>query len=79
MIDKQAIREFLSALVNKDIPIGDDDSLLVSRLIDSLKITELVVFLEDRYGIVFDADDLTPENFDSLNAIARILEQKGVQ
>ena len=78
MIDKQTIRNFLNESANKAINVGDGDSLLASRLIDSLKFAELIVFLESQYNVSFDADDLTPDNFDTLNAIAGLLERKGV-
>ena len=78
MIEKQVIRNFLRTLVNKDIQIGDDDSLVVARLIDSLNIAELIVFLENQYTVTFDTDELIPDNLDSINAIFRLLEQKGV-
>jgi len=78
MIDKQTIRNFLTESANNGINIGDDDSLLASRLIDSLKFAELIVFLESQYNVSFDADDLTPDNFDTLNAIASLLERKDV-
>lgn len=77
MSDKQAIRDFLTSLSQKSTPVGDDDSLMASRLLDSLKVAELIVFLEDTFKVTLDDDDLTPENLDSLNAIVRLVEQKG--
>jgi acyl carrier protein len=78
MIDKQVIRDFLTTLANKEIRIGDDDSLLATRLLDSLKVVELVVFLESHYQVTFESDELTPDNLDTVNAIASLLERKGV-
>ena len=78
MIDKQTIRSFLNESANKAINVGDGDSLLASRLIDSLKFAELIVFLEGNYKVSFDADDLSPENFDTINAIVGLLERRGV-
>jgi acyl carrier protein len=78
MLDKQVIRDFLTTLAKKDSRIGDDDSLLATKMLDSLAVAELVVFLEDRYKVNFDNDDLTPENLDSINAIASFLERKGI-
>ena len=77
-MDKQVIRDFLKTLTGKDTQIGDDDSLLSSKLIDSLGVAELIVFLESQYEVTFDDDDLTPDNLDSINAIASFLERKGV-
>jgi acyl carrier protein len=78
MIDKQVIRDFLAELADKEIRIGDDDSLLATRLLDSLKVVELVAFLEDRYQVNFDSDELIPDNLDTINAIASLLERKDV-
>ncbi len=78
MIEKQVIRDFLATLANKEIHIGDEDSLLATRLLDSLKVMELIVFLEDHYQITFDDDDLTPDNLDTINAIVNLLEMKGI-
>jgi acyl carrier protein len=78
MIDKPSLRTFLTTLVGKDIAFGDDDSLLAAQLIDSLKVAQLIAHLEATYAVSFDGDDLTPENLDSLNAIAAFLERKGV-
>jgi acyl carrier protein len=79
MIEKQVIREFLVTLAHKDIPIEDDESLLATRLLDSLKIAELIVFLESHFQVNFKEDDLTPDNLDTINAIVSLLERKGVQ
>jgi acyl carrier protein len=79
MNEKKGVREFLTTLVGKDIPFADDDSLLATQLIDSLKVAELIVFLEGTYNVTFDGDDLTPENLDTVNAITSFLERKGVE
>jgi acyl carrier protein len=78
MIEKQVIRDFLTTLTNKDMPIGDDDSLLAAKLIDSLGVAQLVVFLEEHYQVTFDSDELTPDNLDSINAIIGFLDRNGI-
>lgn len=55
---------------------GDEDSLLESGLIDSLGILELVEYLEDKFGIELQDDDLSPENFDSIAALTRFVATK---
>lgn len=78
MIEKQVIQDFLTDLANRKSPIGDDDSLLATKVLDSLGIAELVVFLEDHYDVVFDSDELIPDNLDTINAIVGFLYRKGV-
>lgn len=77
MSAKQTIRDFLSTLTQREIQIGDDDSLLATKLLDSLKVIELIVFLESHFNLEFDSDDLTPDNLDTINALIGLLESKG--
>lgn len=49
--------------------LAPDDDLLASGLIDSLGVTQLVAFLEERYGIVVSDRDLVPSNFQNLARI----------
>jgi acyl carrier protein len=76
MIEKQEIRNYLTAVVGKDVSFEDDDSLIVAQLIDSLKVAELIVYLESTYQISFDPDDLNPDNLDTINSIAKFLERR---
>ncbi|HSK41338.1 MAG TPA: acyl carrier protein [Arenibaculum sp.] len=48
-------------------------SLIGSGVIDSLAVLDLIGFLEERFGISFEPDDLTGENFDSIATIARLV------
>lgn len=57
--------------------IGPDDDLLATEVLDSQATLELVAFLEERFGVEVDDDDLVPENFKSVNAIAAFAERKG--
>jgi acyl carrier protein len=55
---------------------SDDMSFLENGVLDSLGFVRLVVYLEERYGIVIDRKVLTRENFDSLGKIVRHVEQR---
>ena len=56
--------------------VSDDHPLLDSGMIDSMGIYELVSKLEESCGISIGDDELVPENFNSINAIAALVEQK---
>ena len=50
---------------------ADDTSLLAEGIVDETGVLELVLFVEETYGIQVADDDLTtPEHFDSVNSIA---------
>ncbi|MBI1929185.1 acyl carrier protein [Candidatus Poribacteria bacterium] len=73
---KKVIRDFLGELDGRIIKVEDDQSLLEEGIIDSLKMVELLSFIEGRYGVFVDDDELIPENFETLNAMVNFLEQK---
>lgn len=56
--------------------LSDEDSLLDSGAIDSLGILDVVAFLEQEFGISVEDDDLNPENFDNVSALARLVESR---
>ena len=55
---------------------GDDDPLLDSGVVDSLGILEIVGFLGEEFGIEVSDEELTPENFASVNALAAYAGRK---
>jgi acyl carrier protein len=56
--------------------LGSEDSFLEKGLIDSTGVLEVVMFLEERFGIKVQDDELVPENLDSVGRIARFVERK---
>jgi acyl carrier protein len=59
-----------------DTVVGGDTSFLESGLIDSTGVLELVAFLEEKFGIKVEDEDLIPANLDSVNALTRFVEVK---
>jgi acyl carrier protein len=56
--------------------LRDTDSFLERGLIDSTGILEVVMFLEQRYGIKVTDDELVPDNLDSISRIAAFVARK---
>lgn len=56
--------------------VKDSDELLESGIVDSLGILDLVAFLESEFSLHITDDDLTPENFRSIESIVSFAEQK---
>lgn len=50
--------------------IADDASLMGEGVVDSTGILELVMFVEETFGIVVADEDVVPENFDSIASLA---------
>ena len=72
------VEEFITREIAPDIdPVAPDFDLLEAAVIDSLGILQLISFLEERYGIKVDDEDLAPENFRSVESIVDFVEKKG--
>jgi acyl carrier protein len=56
--------------------LGDDDSFLEHGVVDSTGVLELVLFVEESFGITVEDDELLPENFDSINNLAQYVALK---
>jgi len=54
----------------------DDDSFIERGIMDSTAVMELVAYLEKRYRITFDDKDLSPDNLDSVNRLARFVKSR---
>lgn len=71
------IREFLvkTFLFGRAEALGQQESLLGS-IIDSTGTIELVLFLEEHFQITVSDEDVTPENFGSINTVVAYVAQK---
>lgn len=71
-----AIREWLQENVTGNREISDDEPLIENGVLTSLQTVELVMFMEDRFDIVVEDDELDEENFGSVRNIASLVENK---
>jgi acyl carrier protein len=56
--------------------LGDDTSLLEKGIIDSTGVLELIAFLDKRYRIKIEDEEIIPENLDSINNLVRFVGSK---
>jgi acyl carrier protein len=75
---KTRVRAYITDnfLFGQDDDLKDEASLLSRGVLDSTGVLELVMFLEQTFGIGVEDDELVPENLDSLNAIAAYVNRK---
>lgn len=63
-------------VIREDESLAETESLFERGLIDSLGITILITHLEKKFGIRVPQQDLLPDNFDSISAIAEYVNSK---
>jgi acyl carrier protein len=56
--------------------IDDEDSFIDRHLVDSTGFLEIIMFLEDTWGIAVHDDEVIPENLDSLNGLDAFVRRK---
>lgn len=56
--------------------LANEDSFLNKGIIDSTGIMEVIMFLEEEFGISVDDDEMVPENLDSINNIVAYIGRK---
>ena len=76
---KQAIRakviELARGLGRDARNIKDDDVIPATGLLDSAGIMELVMWFESENGLEIDQDEITIENFGTINSMSNYLER----
>jgi acyl carrier protein len=76
-LDKQELVDFLSGHFELDRDgLEDDLPLFSSSLLDSTSMVTLVAFLEEKTGLIIEADDLTLDNFDTISAIVSFCDAR---
>ncbi len=75
---KGRIRAFIvdNFLFGDDAGLREESSFLEEGIIDSTGVLELVTFIEEEFELTILDEELIPENFDSINRVARFLQEK---
>lgn len=73
---RSEIRTFLEKRMPDGKKFDDQESLLANGVIDSLKMLDLLSFIEEKFGVTVDDDEMMPDNFDSIDAIVAFLVAK---
>ena len=71
---KDTIIEILSG-VHPGVDYENEKSLIDSRVLDSFDVVTLVGELMDEFGVQILAEHMVPENFNSVDAIAALIEK----
>ena len=75
---KEKVKTFIreSFLFDSKAQLEDGDSLLEKGIIDSTGVLEMVLYLEEEFGIKIEDEELIPENLDSVLNIEALVKRK---
>lgn len=61
---------------NNGYPHADDTSFLENGIVDSMNVLELVMFVEQKFGVKVEDAEIVPDNFDSIARLAAFVRRK---
>jgi acyl carrier protein len=71
------LRKFISEITFTDVEKIKEDTLLFEEgIFDSLGFLSLVSFLNEEYGVDVTNDELSEDNFKSINAVVEYIAKK---
>ena len=53
-----------------------DGELLDRGIVDSMGVLEIILFVEARFGVAMEDEEMVPENFHSIPALADLVHRK---
>jgi len=69
------LRRSLSEVLNREVPeLREDARLFEDLALDSTSVIELLMVLEDSFGLAIDPEELGPEVFDTVASLADHVE-----
>ena len=79
MKNEEMIRSYIAQNIlfsENGYPYSDDASFLDEHIVDSMNVLELVMFVEETFGVAVEDQEIVPENFDSVSKLAAFVRSK---
>jgi acyl carrier protein len=76
---EQQIRDYIAKNLifsNNGYQYADETSFLEEGIVDSQGVMELVLFVEDAFGVKVDDQEIIPDNFDSITNLTAYVRRK---
>jgi acyl carrier protein len=76
---RTSLRTFISSStlpLSRVNSFADDDSFLEKGILDSTGVLEVVGYIEKEYGMRVEADEIIPDNLDSIDQLTAFIEKK---
>lgn len=76
---EQQLRKFLAdnfILENQGADIDSEESLTQSGVLDSMGVLELIMYIEEEFGVRIPDEDTLPENLDSISRVVSYVSRR---
>lgn len=72
---REEILEILTEIC-PDVDFEEETALIDESVLDSFAVIQIVTEIMEHFDVYIDADDIEPENLNSLDAICQMVENK---
>lgn len=57
------------------LEISDQENIVMNGIVDSLGLIKIINFLEERFSLKIQDEDIIPEHFENIESISNLLER----
>jgi len=75
----EVLRDYIRTEIGYDGDVDPEVDLLESRILDSFSIVQMAVFLQERFEVELEAEDLVRANLCKLSSMLAMIERKLAQ
>ena len=68
--------DYIRTEIGYDGQLNLDVDLLEAQILDSFSVVQLAIFVQDRFGIELEAEDLVRANLSKLSNIVALIDQR---
>ncbi len=56
--------------------LTSDDNLFETGALDSTGVMDLIIFIQEKFGVTIEVEEVIEENFESIRAVEKMIEAK---
>jgi len=76
MTDLEILRYYIRTEIGYEGDLDPDLDLLEKQVLDSFNIVQWAMFIQERFGIELEAEDLVRENLSSFSRVITLIDSK---
>ena len=70
------INSLAEEAIGESIVVGIDNKILEEGILDSPAIIKLIIFIEKKYKVTIEQDEMNIDSFSSINQIEKLIKSK---
>ena len=70
------INSLAKEAIGESIVVGVDNKILEEGILDSPAIIKLIIFIEKKYKVTIEQDEMNIDSFSSINQIEKLIKSK---